>query len=553
MEGLVVLSLFDGMSCGRIALDRLKIPVKYYFASEIDKFAIQVSREKWPATIHKGSVKDISAYDLPKVDLLIGGSPCQGFSNSGKGLNFDDPHSALFFEYVRILKECRAVNPDVKWLLENVRMKKEWEDTISRILEIQPICINSALVSAQNRERLYWTNISTAQRGLFGDTYCTIPQPKDKKIYLKDVLQPTSEVDEKYYISDKGLARILRKTYSNPKVDPDKAGTLDTKNNSGQLSGNSGTTGIQEPREFTIPDKSNAITANHAKKTETDYFEKGRGQMVPVFVTHNNGEFKETDKALCIDANYFKGMDNHGQITMVREPGVIETTTIIDGNGIPKDDVRKSSTFTAGAHSAGNHSDMDLLVQRTVIQVNPSTESGGVQPYQQNRIYSPEGIAPALAAELGGERQIMIVVPEPVIISDRGASGEYIFTEGKVGALSSKRGCSHDNFIFNKIPQADRIYETEDKSVTLGARNGGLGAGVGLYNIKERIRRLTPLEVCRLQTVQDDYFFTDGKQIVSDSQIYKMCGNGWTVDAICHILSYLPIELLKVNGAIATK
>lgn len=151
-----VLSLFDGISCGRVALERSGLGVTSYTASEIDKYAIQVSQKNYPDIVHVGDVTKLTIEDLPNdVDLLIGGSPCQGFSFAGKQLNFDDPRSALFFEYVRLLEECEP-----KWfLLENVRMKKEYQDVISGILGAEPHRINSSLVSAQNRDRLYWTNI----------------------------------------------------------------------------------------------------------------------------------------------------------------------------------------------------------------------------------------------------------------------------------------------------------------------------------------------------------------------------------------------------------
>ena len=201
-----VLSLFDGMGCAAIALERQRFKIDNYFAAEIDKHAIKVTSTKFPNHNHLGSVTDISAKDLPKIDIVLGGSPCQGFSFAGKGLNFNDSRSALFFDFVRLLEECKAKNPNVLFLLENVRMKKEHEDVISRILNIQPININSALVSAQNRERLYWTNINMQQNGLFGDNYCAIPQPKDKGIFLRDILQ--DEVDEKYFLSEKSILKI---------------------------------------------------------------------------------------------------------------------------------------------------------------------------------------------------------------------------------------------------------------------------------------------------------------------------------------------------------
>jgi DNA-cytosine methyltransferase len=170
--GLNVLSLFDGMSCGQIALNRIGIEYDNYFASEIDKHAIKVTQTNYPNTIQLGDVTKIKGSDLPKIDLLIGGSPCQGFSFAGKGLNFEDPRSKLFFEFVRLKNETQPKY----WLLENVKMKAEHQAIISELLGVQPIKINSGLVSAQNRERLYWAN--------FG-----IAQPTDKSVLLKDIIE----------------------------------------------------------------------------------------------------------------------------------------------------------------------------------------------------------------------------------------------------------------------------------------------------------------------------------------------------------------------------
>ena len=150
-----ILSLFDGMSCGQIALNRAGVSYSEYFASEIDLYAIRVAQHNYPATVQLGDVRGVKAETLPKIDLLIGGSPCQGFSFAGKGLNFEDPRSKLFFEFVRLLKECRPKY----FLLENVLMKKEFQDIITEHLGVQPIEINSSIVSAQNRKRIYWTNI----------------------------------------------------------------------------------------------------------------------------------------------------------------------------------------------------------------------------------------------------------------------------------------------------------------------------------------------------------------------------------------------------------
>ena len=168
-----VLSLFDGMSCGQIALDKLGIKVDRYYASEIDKYAIQVAQKNYPNTIHVGDVTKIKGDDFGDIDLLIGGSPCQGFSFAGKQLNFDDPRSVLFFEFVRLLKELKPKY----FLLENVKMKKEYQDVISKYLGCEPLLINSSLVSAQTRKRLYWTNIPN------------VSQPEDKGIILKDIIE----------------------------------------------------------------------------------------------------------------------------------------------------------------------------------------------------------------------------------------------------------------------------------------------------------------------------------------------------------------------------
>jgi len=283
-----VLSLFDGMSCGRIALERAGIKVDNYYASEIDKYAQIVSEANYPDIVRLGDVQLLNYQLLPKIDLLIGGSPCQGFSFAGKQLNFDDPRSALFFEFVHALK---VLKPKY-FMLENVKMKKEYVDVISDQLGVEPILINSSLVSAQNRQRYYWTNIPG------------IEQPEDKGILLADILEgegtgwiknkgewhsrdvkgmcldanyfngvdnhgqrtmikrktdpvagktpclSSNSLEHNNYLTDfdahvlsgKAMNRIERKKYSNPKIMPDKTGTLNTKNNSGQLSMDSGTT-----------------------------------------------------------------------------------------------------------------------------------------------------------------------------------------------------------------------------------------------------------------------------------------------------------------------
>lgn len=219
-----VLSLFDGMSCGQIALTELGCFPDKYYASEVDKFAIQQTMSVFPDTIQLGDVTKVDVSQLDKIDLLIGGSPCQSFSFAGKqvgmvttdkvditdlqtyldlkemGFEFEG-QSYLFWEYMRILTDIRKYNPDVKFLLENVVMAKKWEAVLTKAIGVEPVKINSNLVSAQNRKRLYWTNIAE------------IPQPIDRGIFIRDILE--DEVDEKYYISDKAIQGMINHTEKN--------------------------------------------------------------------------------------------------------------------------------------------------------------------------------------------------------------------------------------------------------------------------------------------------------------------------------------------------
>jgi site-specific DNA-cytosine methylase len=188
-----VLSLFDGISAGQLALQRAGIAVDAYYASEVDKYAISVTQKNFPDTIQLGDVTKWREWDIPwgEIDLVIGGSPCQGFSFAGKQLNFDDPRSALFFVFAAICDHVADNNPKMRFMLENVRMKKEYQDVISGYFGVQPIPINSSLVSAQNRYRLYWTNIPN------------VSQPDDRGILLRDII--LDDVDNKYYLSAEAI------------------------------------------------------------------------------------------------------------------------------------------------------------------------------------------------------------------------------------------------------------------------------------------------------------------------------------------------------------
>lgn len=228
---MIVLSLFDGMSCGQIALKELGAHVERYYASEVDKFAIAQTQLNFPETVQLGDVRNIDARKLGHVDLLLGGSPCQAFSFAGKragmstkqneeiytldrylelkqaGFEFEG-QSYLFWEYIRILHELRETNPNVFFLLENVEMGKKWEKVLSEAIGLQGVHINSALVSAQIRKRIYWTNIRIAQT-TGGDWITDIPQPEDKGILLRDILEDDADVDEKFYLKAQTVQNLI--------------------------------------------------------------------------------------------------------------------------------------------------------------------------------------------------------------------------------------------------------------------------------------------------------------------------------------------------------
>lgn len=200
-----VLSLFDGMSCGIVALQRAGITVDRYVAYEINKYAIEVSKKNHSYIEHRGDVTTADFTEFKGFDLLLGGSPCQGFSIGGKQLNFEDPRSKLFFEFVRALKE---VKPKY-FLLENVKMKKEYENIITKILGVQPIEINSSVLSAQNRKRIYWTNIPGIQH------------PEDRRILLQDIVHENNNDDidlEPYKVPLNENIKILDKESSGGKI-----------------------------------------------------------------------------------------------------------------------------------------------------------------------------------------------------------------------------------------------------------------------------------------------------------------------------------------------
>lgn len=302
-----VLSLFDGISCGRVALDRAGINVKNYYASEIDKYAIKISEANYPEIIRLGDVTNWKSWDIDweSIDLLIGGSPCQGFSFAGHQLAFDDPRSALFFEFVNILNHIKQLNPGVKFLLENVRMAKEHENVISYYLGVEPELINSALVSAQNRERLYWTDWH-------------IEQPKDRGIILADIIEDgfvdrdkahcltasyaKGTTIERYHShSDRQIAFIQQKPRGNNKggLFTDKAPTL--------------TSNSWEHNNHLVLVGTADLKGNESIKRI--YSEKGKAPTLTAAQGGNQEPKVQTRK----DLAYGKGKDKHGNIIYWRK------------------------------------------------------------------------------------------------------------------------------------------------------------------------------------------------------------------------------------------
>jgi DNA (cytosine-5)-methyltransferase 3A len=453
------------MSCGQQALERCGIEVENYYASEIDKYAIQVTMANYPNTIQLGSVVGVDGYKLPKIDLLIGGSPCQSFSFAGKrkgmatkceteiltlehylelkaeGYEFEG-QSYLFWEYMRLLNECKPKY----FLLENVEMGEKWEKVLSKAIGVNGIHINSALVSAQNRKRIYWTNIGMQPGGLFGDLESIIQQPKDKGILLKDILE--SQVDEKYFLSAKMFDWLTRHS--------EKRG-----NEFKKTKGDRKSSCLSVSAQVAVNLSADFIIHNTMPRSSTS----GKGGTGPL--TRNDG------KTYCLDT------DNTNAVEIVAMRGRGEKGNIeqqLETNG-----TNKSNSLTT------------VQKDNLVRQLNPSLESGGNQPYQQNRVYDVNGINPSLTTLWNGANLINIAATQ-------------------LGNSENRGNC------INESGKSFTLRKSEPNGVILNSR----------------IRRLTPIECERLQTVKDNY-----TNHVSDSQRYKMLGNGWTIEVIAHIFNYI--------------
>ena len=510
------------MSCGQIALKQLGIIPEVYYASEIDKHAIKQTQLNFPNTVQLGDVTRVDVSQLKPIDLLIGGSPCQSFSFAGKcvGMSTTDKEeiytlerylelkeegfqfegeSYLFWEYMRILTDIRQYNPNVLFLLENVEMSKKWERVLSEAIGVYGVHINSALVSAQNRKRIYWTNIRTKRNGLFGELHSDIPHPADKGILLKDVLE--DEVDEKYYLSDKPISGIMNhKQRHKEKGNGFRAQFPTVKSNTLHKDGRENLICVaQRRREWCCLTPKRT---EYGKKIRKDYEagkikEKRRNvqQLEPRFdekinclttVQKDNlivegvrvKGFSYTDRGIRPHGGDYRksGVSEYGTILYTDQKSdthIASHVGMIIEKGAPlskrhnanyKSADQKANAFLSTSHKGSQANGMTLA--RGIIQLNPSKDSGGVQPYQKDRIYDVNGIAPALCSGYGG--------------------------------------CNVNT---------------------------------------DRIRRLTPTECARLQTIPNWY-----KWECSDTQQYRMLGNGWTVDVIVHILSFMK-EKLNINVA----
>ena len=417
-----VLSLFDGMSCGQIALNRAGVKYDTYFASEIDKYAIKVAQANYPNTVQIGDVTKVDHTRLPfgGIDLLMGGSPCQGFSFAGKQLNFKDPRSKLFFEFIRLRDELKPKYV----LLENVRMPKSSQHIISAWMGFQPQAINSSLVSAQNRYRLYWFGKRAYREPTpSGDSYgydaIPIPPMEDKGIVLQDILED----------------------------------------------------GIANDAMTNKDSKSHCITARYNGAVWWNSIQRKQRTMVQV------GE-----------ADNIKGFDS---IKRIYSPsGKAPTlTTMQGGHREPK-------------------------VATDIVTFNPNQEA----KIQKMNVTTDKANCLTEAIGRGG------------------SSSEYLTSVKKktlalqsIGRIVNRRldenGVRKDNQL--DLPFTKQLEVSDsDKSNCLTTVNKDNVVVEGM-----QWRKLTPLECERLQTVPDNY-----TNHVSNSQRYKMLGNGWTVDVIAHIM-----------------
>ncbi len=473
-----VLSLFDGMSCGMIALDRLGIKVDNYYASEIDKYAIQVSQANYPEIIQVGDITKLDLSTLPQIDLVMGGSPCQGFSFAGKQLAFDDPRSALFFEFYKAISYLQPKY----FLLENVRMKKEYLDIISEYMGVEPIFINSSLVSAQSRQRYYWTNIPNVE------------QPKERGIVLRDILEDQPE--QPTLMSDKFVARNGNR---NCMIDESKEKASNLSAMEYVKNGRQGDylacdkNGV--PQKLVddtndLPEKSQTIKSQYYKSSKANFERSGtfHATGIPQKLVSDKPQDDKLDKmttkdgkAYCVTATY----------DAARPKNSIERK---QRTMIPLEDGQELPSGTEYIYDETNKSHKPQHIG-TAVDVNGHDIL--------KRVYSPDGKSPTVNSMGGGNRE-----PKVVMGAYRGRYNDDGSTSQKLELRKDEKTNTITTVQKDNVLTQDAVYW----------------------------RKLTPLECERLQTVPDNY-----TNHVSNTQRYKMLGNGWTIEVIAHILKNMEV------------
>ena len=554
-----VLSLFDGISCGQIALNKAGIKYDNYYASEINKYSIQVTSKNYPDTIQLGDVSEINVNELPKIDLLIGGSPCQSFSNMGDNTGFEGK-SKLFWEFVRILNETKPKY----FLLENVVMKKEWQDVISEAVGVKPIKINSALLSHQRRNRLYWTNIPN------------ITQPNDLDLDFRDIIE--QNVHPKYNLTKRAVERVREKQGYD--LVAKKAKCLFAtyyKNNSnsreGQIVEQNGVLRRLTPNECEILQTVPLNYTDCLSDTQR-YKTLGDGWTVDV-IAHIFESLKEPKKRKLTVLSLFDGMscgqialnkagiefdkylsseiDKDGiKVTMKNYPDTIQVGDVLELNSsnLPKIDLLFGGSPCQGFSFAGKQlnfederSKLFFEFVRLKNELNPKyflLENVRMRQEFQDVISEYMGCKPV---EINSKRFVPQNRPRlywtniPIKdIEDVDCCLSDILLPDETEFLDkfklSEKGIDYMSRLRNGKPRWD--YHTNPLNGNAACLTANMYKGIPYGVIKEKMRRLHPIECERLQGVPDNY--TDN---VSNTQRLKMLGNGWTVDVITHIFEGL--------------
>lgn len=504
-----VLSLCDGISGGSNSLRLAGIPVGQYIASEIDKHAIKVTQKNHPHVIQVGDMMkfDVSKLKL-RIDLVLSGTPCTSFSVAGKMDGFGADTGQLFFKFCEILHKVRKKNPNVHFLFENVAsMKKEVRDTITTYLGVQPRKIDSALVCAQTRKRYYWASWD-------------FPDPEDRGIILQDILE--YYVDPKYHLSETILKRInkdevLKRLLA---LRTEQKRLYSTQLNPAEEFGGQPR---QQNRKYDSASKAPSLSASKAwttnvvaniNKSQDGVIHAITGKAQCISAGHGNvpkvalagavrGRYNDKHE---VEQQLELGSSKSIALTTVEKDNVVVCITDKRGNIKPNTD--KASTFTAGAHSGGNHSQMDVLVQ-----VRPSLQIG---------VLNDRGNLP----QVSSGKSLNLDANYQKGIDTHGARTHV--AELTVHNLQPRSGKGQGG----KGPLSRSQY---NKAYCIDTAN----AQAVEYDLI--IRRLTEIEVCRLQGLSDDYFYdADGNLIISSTQVYKSVGNGWQCDTIAHILSHSP-------------